>query len=57
MSNKMPSSKIPDFIMSIIVVLGAINFTEIFIFILLFIAMRKVYKMKLYTRIKNKLNI
>jgi len=57
MSNKMPSSKIPDFIMSIIVVLGAINFTEVFIFILLFIAMRKVYKMKLYTRIKNKLNI
>ena len=52
---KLPLSNVNNFIMTIIVLIGIINFLDLFIIIMLILLFKKLYKMNIYKKIKNTL--
>ena len=52
---KLPLSNVNNFIMTLIVLIGIINFLDLFIIIMLILLFKKLYKMNIYKKIKNTL--
>ena len=50
---KLPLSNVNNFIMTLIVLIGIINFLDLFIIIMLILLFKKLYKMNIYKKIKN----
>ena len=48
---KLPLSNVNNFIMTLIVLIGIINFLDLFIIIMLILLFKKLYKMNIYKKL------